>query len=212
MDEQIAYYAKRAKEYDQVYLKPERQEDLADIKARLSRQFPAQHLLEIACGTGWWTQYLAQAAQQITATDINASVLSIAQTRKYGCPVQFIQADIWEMEPKNHDALFGGFIWSHIRREQLADFADLILQQIQSGSHFVFLDNRFVPGSSTPISETDLNGNTLQKRSLQNGESFSVVKNFPDFDEMQRVFGDRISNPEWIEWQYFWLFAAKRRA
>ena len=56
------YYAARAPEYDRIYLKPERQADLGAIRQWLPTVFKGRSLLEIACGTGYWTQYLAPEA------------------------------------------------------------------------------------------------------------------------------------------------------
>ena len=49
------YYAARAKEYDQIYAKPERQTDLRLIEQWLPSRFEGARVLEIAAGTGYWT-------------------------------------------------------------------------------------------------------------------------------------------------------------
>ena len=60
----IRYYAGRAEEYEQLYLKPERQRDLQRLTAILQDIFREKAILEIACGTGWFTQQLAHSAGQ----------------------------------------------------------------------------------------------------------------------------------------------------
>jgi len=60
------YYAERAYEYDEVYRKPERQADLARLKQLLPPLVADKRVLEIAAGTGYWTQVLAWAAASIT--------------------------------------------------------------------------------------------------------------------------------------------------
>ena len=57
-----AYYAQRAAEYERVYFKPERQDDLRRMEAELAAPFAGRRVLEIACGTGWWTLHGAQHA------------------------------------------------------------------------------------------------------------------------------------------------------
>ncbi len=54
--EMTDYYAKRASEYERIYQKPERQEDLRQLQATVAGSFVGLDLLEIACGTGYWTQ------------------------------------------------------------------------------------------------------------------------------------------------------------
>ena len=68
----------------------------------------------------------------------------------------------------------------------------------------VFLDNRFVPGSSTPIAESDAEGNTYQVRTLADGSTHRVLKNFPDRDALMAIVAPLAAVIEYREWQYFW--------
>ena len=81
----IDYYAKRANEYERIYQKPERQNDLEILRNLFRKILAGKNVLEIACGTGYWTQVISQTANSITATDINEEVLQIARTKIYGC-------------------------------------------------------------------------------------------------------------------------------
>jgi hypothetical protein len=54
------YYERRAAEYDAIYDKPERQDDLEELKVRLRELFAGRTVLEIAAGTGCWTQHIAR--------------------------------------------------------------------------------------------------------------------------------------------------------
>lgn len=75
------YYARRAQEYERIYAKPERQEDLRTLRSIVEETFRGKHVLEIACGTGYWTEILARSARTVTAVDINEVVLDIARTK-----------------------------------------------------------------------------------------------------------------------------------
>ncbi len=81
MDQLADYYAKRATEYERIYAKPERQADLAALRARIGKIFKGKHVLELACGTGYWTDVIASSAAQVTALDVNEEVLKIARTK-----------------------------------------------------------------------------------------------------------------------------------
>ena len=76
-----SYYAARAQEYESIYDKPERQADLATLRALVPDYFVGRDVLEVACGTGYWTQFIARRAATMTATDINAETLAIARTK-----------------------------------------------------------------------------------------------------------------------------------
>src|SRR5437868_718051 len=76
------YYSKRAREYEQVYEKPERQRELEWLRHRVPEVFRSRTVLEVACGTGYWTQYIAPSAKRVYAFDINEPVLEIAREKR----------------------------------------------------------------------------------------------------------------------------------
>jgi ubiquinone/menaquinone biosynthesis C-methylase UbiE len=207
----IDYYAKRANEYERIYKKPERQSDLAILRKLCAQTLAGHDILEIACGTGYWTHAVSQTAKSITATDFNEEVLQIARAKKYGCEVRFQKADAFDLSfPQNNfTAGLAAAWWSHLRKSEIKNFLSQFHRQFSSGALLVFLDNRFVPGSNTPISRTDDEGNTYQLRKLENGSEYEVLKNFPDGKEMRKIIGDMAGEICWTELQYFWLLTYK---
>ncbi|MEM6765052.1 MAG: class I SAM-dependent methyltransferase [Bacteroidota bacterium] len=181
MQELETYYAKRAKEHDKVYLKPERQEDLYLLKKELPKMVVGKKVLDVGCGTGYWTYFLSQQAGNITGVDVNQAVLDEATTREYRCPVSFQEGSYYELSSlaDTYDVVFGGFVYSHIPKEKEETFFHSILERLTPGGQLILLDNRYVEGSSTPIFRTDAKGNTYQKRKLESGEHFEILKNFP---------------------------------
>src|SRR5690349_22677599 len=75
------YYARRAAEYEKIYSKPERQANLARMTDDVAEAFRGRSVLEVACGTGWWTPHIARHAQRVDAYDINDETLAIARTK-----------------------------------------------------------------------------------------------------------------------------------
>src|ERR1700678_291118 len=73
------YYRARAGEYDAVYAKPERQTDIAVLKSLLPDLVAGMCVLEVAAGTGFWTEALSVSAKRILATDINPETLALAR-------------------------------------------------------------------------------------------------------------------------------------
>jgi demethylmenaquinone methyltransferase/2-methoxy-6-polyprenyl-1,4-benzoquinol methylase len=69
----------------------------------------------------------------------------------------------------------------------------------------VLLDNRFVEGSSTPISRRDADGNTYQQRSLDDGSVHEVLKNFPDRAAALSAIGERARDAVWTEHTHYWV-------
>jgi demethylmenaquinone methyltransferase/2-methoxy-6-polyprenyl-1,4-benzoquinol methylase len=208
MDKLAAYYAQRAAEYERIYAKPERQADLAALRTRIGRLSAGKKVLELACGTGYWTEIMAAGAAQVTAIDINEEVLQIARTRSYPAHrVEIMAGDCYTppVAGRGHDALFAGFWWSHVPLGKLNFFLQSILSSIGPGGLIAFLDNRYVAGSSTAVSRRDTDGNTYQVRELDDGSTHEVLKNFPTESELIQ----RASRVGWGAnvdlFQHYWL-------
>ncbi|HEY0884175.1 MAG TPA: methyltransferase domain-containing protein [Ramlibacter sp.] len=200
------YYASRAPEYDRVYLKPERQSDLDAIRRWLPPLFAGKSVLEVACGTGYWTQYLAPVASGVLAVDASPETLRIARTRVAPGAVEFVLGDAYRLPAAAHScqSAFAGFWFSHIPKDRVREFLTNLHQALVPGAKVVFLDNRFVEGSSTPISERDAPGNTYQVRRLADGSNHRVLKNFPSSSELRDAIEGIGVDFKLHEWKYFW--------
>jgi SAM-dependent methyltransferase len=191
MDEDLRrYYALRAAEYEAIYARPERQADLATLRAEAAAFARGRRVLEIACGTGYWTAALAGTAAAVLATDVGPEVLEVARSKGLPPSVAFAIADAWDPGPPDAcDAAFAGFFWSHVAREDLGRFLAVLFRRLPAAAPVMFADNRYVPGSSTPVARTDVRGNTFQRRTLGDGSVHEVRKNFPEPDEVRATLG-----------------------
>ena len=217
----IEYYAKRAAEYERIFDKPERQADLAVLRKRVAQLFSGRTVLELACGTGWWTEHIAPHAREVTAIDANEEVLAIARAKAYPPQrVRFSKGDAYappdcgSRHIRPHDALFAGFWWSHVPLARLDAFLASATRAVASGALIAFLDNRYVEGSSTPIARRDAEGDTWQQRTLADGSSHEVLKNFPGEDELMRRAARFGSGARVELLQHYWLltFYADQRS
>lgn len=201
-----SYYAARANEYDNVYLKPERQNDLRQIERWLSGVFAGRSVLDVACGTGYWTQFFAPHCARVVAIDSAPETLQVARSRVRQGSVEFIVGDAYDLpvQPEPLEAGFAGFWWSHIPRARIGEFLRGFHAALKPGATVVFLDNRFVAGSSTPIAEQDSEGNTYQTRLLSNGTSHRVLKNFPSKQELLAAVTPLATDVRYREWEYYW--------
>lgn len=203
----ISYYKDRAVEYEKIYTKPERQADLLKATEILQSFFTGKDVMEIACGTGYWTERIATVANSILATDINEAVLNIARLKTYtNATVEFNAADMYTLPPnKKYQSLFGGFIWSHVKLQELDLFVNTINRLVPPGSTIVFMDNNYVTGSSLPVASKDELGNTYQLRNLENGTTHSVIKNFPSEKFIRNVLNGKATEIEFINLEYYWI-------
>ncbi len=204
------YYARRAAIYERVYHKPERQADLRAMEAWLPSVFAGRRVLEIACGTGWWTQHGARDALSWLASDLNPETMAVARAKPMPACVRFATVDAYTLAEVGHgtyDAAFAGCWWSHVPLDRLPAWLATLHARLLPASRVVMLDNRFVPSSSTPVSRRDAAGNTYQSRRLDDGTVHEVLKNFPTRDEALAALGPRARDPEWIEFDHYWVLS-----
>jgi demethylmenaquinone methyltransferase/2-methoxy-6-polyprenyl-1,4-benzoquinol methylase len=206
----LDYYRRRASTYERIFARPERQADLRAIEAWLPTPFAGRSVLEVACGTGWWTPHGARDALGWLATDLNPETIRIALAKPMPPNVRFATVDAFsfaEYADERFDAAFAGHWWSHVALERLPAWLETLHARLEPGSRVVFVDNRYVEGSSTPISRTDDSGDTWQQRTLDDGSRHEVLKNFPTREQAFAMLGPRARNRCWFEHDYYWTLS-----
>jgi SAM-dependent methyltransferase len=148
------YYAERAAQDDAVYDKPERRGDLARLRGLLLPLVAGQRVLEIAAGTGYWTEALATTADAIMATDVNAEAIAVAAQRHYShAEVSLRTADAFGLDdvPGEFDVVFCGSWRSQIGRADIPRFLAALRARVGSGTGLVLLEDRSAAGSGAPV-------------------------------------------------------------
>src|ERR1043165_429487 len=98
--ETAQYYAQRAPQYERVYHKPERQADLGRLREIVVKACAGKNVLDVACGTGYWTEIIAPDAKSVVGVDINDEVLAVARTKNMPMgKVTFLKADVYDFPP-----------------------------------------------------------------------------------------------------------------
>lgn len=208
------YYAARAREYERIYSKPERQNDLRQLEQLLPPLFARRRLLEIACGTGYWTQFLVQETESIVATDASTETLEVAAEKSWPPEsVEFKVVDAYSLpdELGTFDAAFAGFWWSHVPVRDRSRFLSSLDRRLLPGARVALLDNLFIEGSSTPISQRDAEGNTYQARRLDDGSEHVVLKNFPSETELNDSVSAYGRDTRFIALDYYWVFTYEKK-
>jgi SAM-dependent methyltransferase len=206
--ELVEYYRARAAEYEAIYAKPERQQDLARLKDEIPARLRRARVLEIACGTGYWTELIAPVAALVVAIDLAEEPMRIARNKTCRGDVRFEIADAYALPSSlgSFDAALAVFWWSHIPRERIAVFLASLHARLEPAARVVLMDNRYVEGSSTPITEIDTHGNTYQMRRLDDGTPVRVLKNFPSEDELR----SQLPGLRYEALEYYWLAEYRR--
>lgn len=201
-----AYYSARAAEYDRIYAKPERQNDLRAMERWLPAQLSKRTVLELACGTGYWTQFVVPVARTVVAIDAAPEPLAIARRRVRQNGVTFLLGDAYRLPSGigDFDAAFAGFWFSHVPRSRRQEFLLHLNERLASGSPVILFDNLYVEGSSTAIAEQDNEGNTYQLRRLEDGTTHRVLKNFPSEPELVSLVEEIGEDGRFTRWDHYW--------
>jgi demethylmenaquinone methyltransferase/2-methoxy-6-polyprenyl-1,4-benzoquinol methylase len=202
------YYKNRAAYYDRVYSYPERQQDLRYLENLIPDQFSGRDVLEVAAGTGYWTQFIAQKARRILATDLLDEQLAQIRNRPLACPVELKIQDAFKLSAlgEKYSGIFSALWISHIPKQKLSTFFDQLHSCARQDCRIVLIDNSKAQCLRLPISFQDEYGNTYQDRSLDDGSVHRVLKNFPDEDELIASVGPRATAISYTSLEHFWLF------
>jgi demethylmenaquinone methyltransferase/2-methoxy-6-polyprenyl-1,4-benzoquinol methylase len=204
----LAYYSARAGEYERIYARPERQPDLRRLEAWLPERVAGRRVLEVACGTGYWTGFLASRAAAVTATDASDETLAVASAKRLPPEkVVFRRADARDLPDDlgTFDAAVACFWWSHLPARERPRFYQSLHRRLEPGARVVLVDNLYIAGSSTPIARTDAAGDTWQRRELASGESWEVLKNFPTEALLRAEAAPFAAAAEYRALDHYWL-------
>ena len=171
--------------------------------------FAGRRVLEIACGTGYWTQHLAREAREVVGLDINDETLEIARSKELPPGrVTLTIADAYAPPDDlgEFDGAFAGFWWSHVLIRDRRRFFEGLDRRLAPGAKVALLDNLYVEGSSTPVTRRDAEGNSYQARRLENGSEHEVLKNFPTEAALISDIAGVGQNSRFTTLQYYWLF------
>jgi SAM-dependent methyltransferase len=187
LDEQLRYYRARAPEYDAWALREggfargprERAKWFADItklERALDRFHPSGRVLELACGTGQWTERLTRYADRLTAVDAAEEALDLNR-RRVGDGVRYIHADMFSWEPpETYDVVFFSFWLSHVPPERFGQFWSLVRTALAPGGRVFFIDNLASPEAEALDPEHPGPEEGSVVRHLSDGRAFQIWK------------------------------------
>ena len=199
--EQRAYYRARAPEYDDWWQRQGRYDRGEDQSAEWHRQVelveqalesfgPTGRVLELAGGTGWWTQRLARTADTLTVVDASPETLELNRARVARADVTYEVADQFAWHPaEQYDVVFFSFWLSHVPRSRFAAFWALVHDCLAPGGRAFLIDNRDDPqpssvGRDPYVLEYEPD---LHRRELSDGSEYRVVKVMYEPDELESL-------------------------
>lgn len=186
--EQIDYYRARASEYDEWFLRTGRYDrgaeanarwfgDIAQLEQWLTDLGPLGDVLELASGTGWWTEKLAAQADSVHCVDSSTETIAINRAKVGSDRVTYEQADIFSWQPtQRYDTVFFSFWISHVPAERFCDFWAMVAAALAPAGRVALIDS--MPASDSSARDHLFNTDGQQVRRLNDGREFNVVKRF----------------------------------
>jgi len=98
--------------------------------------------LELGCGTGTNAIYLAQAGFDVTAVDLSAAALEMAEkkTKEAGVSVKYLQADVTNMPDLGRFAfVFDRGTYHVVRQINLKAFQSMLANSVEPGGTYLVL-------------------------------------------------------------------------
>ena len=203
LEEQKIYYEARAREYDEWFYRQGRydrgpeharqwQAEADELRRALQEANLTGQVLEMAAGTGIWTQELVKTADYVTALDSSAEMLEINRQKIQSERVTYTLTDIFYWQPVvAYDAIFMGFWLSHVPPAMLYEFIGTVAGALKPGGKIFFVDSLPELSSTAKDMTRDL-AETLARREgasellasdyatilrrLNDGREFQIVK------------------------------------
>src|SRR5947209_1325070 len=131
LTEMVGYYRARAAEYDEWWERAGRYDRGPEPNARWFAEreevfaaFAALDLrgdvLELAPGTGIWTERLTRTADRIIAVDASQEMIAINRAKVGSDRVSYLTADLFAWQPdRQYDGVCFGFWISHVPADRL---------------------------------------------------------------------------------------------
>lgn len=199
IQDQIAYYRARAAEYDEWFYRQNRYDhgpeinrlwfdDVAQLVGAFQRLERVDEALELAAGTGIWTERLVKLARHVTVVDSSPEMIAINHAKLPGANVSYVQQDIFAWEPeREYDLVFFSFWLSHVPPECLDEFLAKARRTARAGGRLFLIDSRFEQtgaAKNNPLYEDE---ETYRTRILNDGSEYTIVKVYYQPESLRRT-------------------------
>lgn len=194
--DQLRYYRARAQEYDEWFERLGRYDrgpaenaqwfaEVAEVRRALNERHPGGDVLELAAGTGLWSGEILPRAATLTVVDGAPEMLALHEARLPDPRVRRIHADLFQWTPdRRFDWVVFCFWLSHVPAPLVADFFTRVGRALRPGGSFFFVDSLYTDVSTAKDHTLRPRTHDIQRRRLNDGREFEIVKRFPTPEEL----------------------------
>jgi hypothetical protein len=164
-----------------------RAQELDQVRAELARLTAGHKVLELGCGHGAAGEGIVPGATCVVTTgptDLPA-------------------------ELGGFGAVFMGFGWSHLKREEQEPFLKQLRARMGKDVLLILLDETYVEGSSPTIARTDAQGNTYHVVNTPDGTQAEQCKSYPTDSTLRKRLADAGREIRIQRWDYYWLLSCR---
>lgn len=223
LQQQIEYYRARAPEYDEWFYRTGRydrgpahtkqwQREVEIVRGQLHSGLRCEHILELAPGTGIWTQELAQLGGRVTALDASPEMIAINRAKLAAGNVEYELCDLFGWQPqRQYDMVFFGFWLSHVPADKLSRFLQAVQAALRPGGRLFIVDSR-EPDRANPRTGTESLGADRQQRQLKDGRQYEIVKIYYEPQALTAILREHGFDIEVQATDSFFLYADGARS
>jgi ubiquinone/menaquinone biosynthesis C-methylase UbiE len=202
--DQVAFYRARAPNYDDWWqrrgaydrgaeMAAEWDGQLRQVEGDLRAFSVGGDVLELAGGTGWWTERLARSADRLTVIDSSPEALEINRARTRRADIEYVVANLFAWVPdKRYDVVFFSFWLSHVPRQRFRAFWSMVRSCLSPGGRVFLIDNHDDPIPAAGIKDPYVLRYQPDRhvRRLDDGREYNVVKVMYEPDELEAQLKD----------------------
>lgn len=173
-----------------------------------------QTVLEVACGTGYWTPHIAPISRKIVSTDYSDEMLKVARGQGIA-KASFVHDDAYQLTNVGSELFDVGFAmhWvSHIPLSRWDEFFTAFHARLKPGAKVMLADDIRRPDDTDPYYSKLADRDSYEVRHLPNEKSYEILKTYfmpQNLLKLLSPFADnieiRFERPRW------WLTYEVRR-
>ncbi len=185
---------------------------LHELAVAIQETVRGRRVLEIACGHGRWTRFIADAADYVLATDLSPKLLEAAQYNVHAGKdlpegrVKFLLMDAHDVAnaPGDFDAAVLVNFFQHIPLARHDAFLDDLHTKLSPGA-VVFLATNHVRDTSTFFQKPGA-ADWFEPRTRPDGSQWEIIDNVFTEADLRRIFEPRANHLQFTRGKgFYWI-------